>query len=83
MIDHITISDDLKNDYISNSTDIEDARTYIANYNSVTASDHLPVMRRFQFCKITRPSNIKYSAFQNAILDTENLVESLRQKARV
>ena len=61
MIDHITISDDLKNDYISNSTDIEDARTYIANYNSVTASDHLPVMSRFQFCKINPPANITVS----------------------
>jgi trimeric autotransporter adhesin len=58
MIDHITITNDLVNEYISNSTDIEDARIYIANYNSVTASDHLPVISRFQFCKLTCPANI-------------------------
>ena len=58
MIDHITITNDLVNEYISNSTDVEDARTYIANYNSVTASDHLPVISRFQFCKLTCPANI-------------------------
>jgi len=61
MIDHITITNDLVNEYIPNSTDIEDARTYIANYNSVTASDHLPVISRFQFCKLTTPANIAVS----------------------
>jgi hypothetical protein len=61
MIDHITISNELKQEYIANSTDIEDARIYIANYNSVSASDHLPVMSRFQFCKIARPENITVS----------------------
>ena len=61
MIDHITITNDLVNEYISNSTDVEDARTYIANYNSVTASDHLPVISRFQFCKLTCPANITAS----------------------
>jgi len=61
MIDHITITNDILNEYIPNSTDIEDARTYIANYNSVTASDHLPVISRFQFCKLTPPANIVVS----------------------
>jgi hypothetical protein len=36
-----------------------------------------------QYTRITRPSNVKHSAFQNAIFDTENLVESLRQESRV
>jgi hypothetical protein len=58
MIDHITITNDLINEYISNSTDIEDARTYIPNYNATTGSDHLPVFSRFQFCKLTCPPNI-------------------------
>src|SRR6185436_1865477 len=56
-----TITNDLVNEYIPNSTDIEDARTYIANYNSVTASDHLPVISRFQFCKLACPTNITVS----------------------
>lgn len=47
MIDHITISDDLACEYISNSTDIEDARLYIPNYNATTGSDHLPVFSRY------------------------------------
>ena len=58
MIDHITISNDLVNEYISNSTNTEDPRTYIPNYNATTASDHLPVFSRFEFCKLTRPANI-------------------------
>jgi trimeric autotransporter adhesin len=61
MIDHITVANDFVNEYIPGSTDIEDARAYIANYNSVTASDHLPVMSRFQFCKVNRPGDITVS----------------------
>lgn len=47
MIDHIVISNDMACEYISNSTDIEDARLYIPNYNATTASDHLPVFSRY------------------------------------
>src|SRR4030095_2054318 len=61
LIDHVTITSELNNEYISNSTDIEDPRVYIANYNAVTASDHLPVYSRFQFCKLTCPANITVS----------------------
>lgn len=46
LIDHIIISDELKKNYISNSTDIEDPRTYISSYNATTASDHLPIFTR-------------------------------------
>ena len=46
LIDHIIISNELKRNYISNSTDIEDARTYISSYNATTASDHLPIYTR-------------------------------------
>lgn len=46
LIDHIIISNELKKNYISNSTDIEDARTYISGYNATTASDHLPIFTR-------------------------------------
>jgi hypothetical protein len=61
LIDHVTITSEFNNEYISNSTDIEDPRAYIANYNSVTGSDHLPVYSRFQFCKLTCPANITTS----------------------
>jgi len=61
LIDHVTITSELNSEYISNSTDIEDPRAYIANYNSVTGSDHLPVYSRFQFCKLTCPANITVS----------------------
>ena len=61
LIDHVTITSELNNEYISNSTDIEDPRIYIANYNAVTGSDHLPVYSRFQFCKLTCPANITVS----------------------
>jgi hypothetical protein len=49
MIDHMIITKTLLPEYITGSTDIEDARTYITNYNDSTASDHLPVFSRFAF----------------------------------
>jgi|GEM_PF-824159 len=61
MIDHITTSNELTNEYISNSVGIEDPRLYIANYNATTGSDHLPVYSRYVFCKLTCPSNITVS----------------------
>ncbi len=61
MIDHITITNDMVNEYISNSTNTEDPRVYIPNYNATTASDHLPVFSRFEFCKLTPPVNISVS----------------------
>lgn len=45
-IDHIMISNELNNSYISNSIAIEDPRSYISSY-STTTSDHLPVYARF------------------------------------
>jgi hypothetical protein len=57
MIDHITISNELSADYISASADIEDPRIYIANYNAITGSDHLPVFSRFAL--VAPPSNGK------------------------
>ncbi|MEJ7766193.1 MAG: T9SS type A sorting domain-containing protein, partial [Chitinophagaceae bacterium] len=61
LIDHIVISNELKDNYISNSTDIEDARSYIPNYNASTASDHLPVFSRFTLsAEIPLPVNILY-----------------------
>jgi hypothetical protein len=61
MIDHITISNDMAGTYIPNSTDIEDPRLYIANYNATTASDHLPVFSRYLFCKLTCPADVTIS----------------------
>ncbi|HEY8896997.1 MAG TPA: T9SS type A sorting domain-containing protein, partial [Niastella sp.] len=49
LIDHIIITQALKGFSIDSSTAIEDARTYVANYNDSTASDHLPVFTRFSF----------------------------------
>jgi len=44
-LDHIIISDELANAYVTNSTAIEDARNFISNYVNTT-SDHLPVSTR-------------------------------------
>ena len=49
LIDHIITSSELKPMYISNSTNIEDPRSYIAGYSATTASDHFPVLSRFLF----------------------------------
>lgn len=49
LIDHIVITNPLRDASIANSTDIEDPRQYIVNYNDSTASDHLPVFTRFNF----------------------------------
>jgi hypothetical protein len=46
-LDHITISNELIDDYISNSTAVYDPRNDIANYTTTT-SDHGPVIARFQ-----------------------------------
>ncbi|NIT57696.1 MAG: hypothetical protein GWN00_16135, partial [Aliifodinibius sp.] len=47
IIDHITISDELFDEHIQNSTLIHDPRSYIDNYGSTT-SDHLPVWAKFE-----------------------------------
>jgi hypothetical protein len=60
LIDHIIISNELRNTSISNSTDIEDPRAYIPNYNAVTASDHLPVYTRFNFNQDILPVTITH-----------------------
>ncbi|PAU93097.1 hypothetical protein CK503_13080 [Aliifodinibius salipaludis] len=46
LIDHITISDELFDEHVQNSTLIHDPRPYINNYGSTT-SDHLPVWAKF------------------------------------
>lgn len=46
-LDHITISNELIDDYISNSTAVYDPRNDIASYTTTT-SDHGPVIARFQ-----------------------------------
>lgn len=53
MIDHIIASKKLLPYYISNSTGIEPANTYITSYGANTASDHLPVYARFNFANTT------------------------------
>ena len=58
MIDHIIASNELINEYITASSDIEDPRNYISGYNATTASDHLPVYSRFLFNQIL-PVNLK------------------------
>jgi len=49
-LDHIITSNELTNDYVSNSIKVEDPRTYITNYINTT-SDHLPVSARFLLTK--------------------------------
>ncbi|PWK29316.1 putative secreted protein (Por secretion system target) [Arcicella aurantiaca] len=46
--DHITVSDELVNNYVANSVSTELGFMYIANY-SATTSDHLPVYATFNF----------------------------------
>lgn len=46
IIDHITISDELFDEHVQNSTLIHDPREYIENYGNST-SDHLPVWAKF------------------------------------
>lgn len=47
IIDHITMSDELFNFYVDNSTDIyEEPQSFITNYGTTT-SDHLPVSAAF------------------------------------
>jgi len=58
MIDHIIASNEILNEYITSSSDIEDPRNYISGYNATTASDHLPVYSRFLFNQ-TLPVNLK------------------------
>lgn len=47
MIDHVTITNPFLSFYIPGSVAIEDPRSYIADYNATTASDHFPVYTRF------------------------------------
>lgn len=47
MVDQIAVTSRLTPAYLSNSTQIEPANTYISPYNKVVASDHLPVYARF------------------------------------
>jgi exonuclease III len=47
IIDHITISDELFNYQIDNSTEIIDAQSLIPDYGNTT-SDHLPVWTTFE-----------------------------------
>ena len=48
VIDHITVSDELVNNYVANSVSPELGFMYIPNYSSTT-SDHLPVYATFNF----------------------------------
>lgn len=70
LIDHVIISNEFVGNYISNSTDIEDPRSYISGYNATTASDHLPVYSRFQFATVLPVTlvNLNASARQNDIV---------------
>jgi hypothetical protein len=47
-LDHITITNELVDDYMPNSITIEDPNAYINSY-ATTTSDHLPVYARFAF----------------------------------
>ncbi|MCE2957912.1 MAG: choice-of-anchor J domain-containing protein [Flammeovirgaceae bacterium] len=50
MLDHVVLSNELSNDYLTSSTTVEDPRSYITNYVNST-SDHLPVSARFVITK--------------------------------
>lgn len=79
-LDHITISNELNDQYIKNSIAVYDPRTDIANYTNTT-SDHGPVIARFEL-KATNLSTIDYEtkngyfvqAFPNPTTDVLNVV---------
>lgn len=50
IIDHITMSNELSDNYVGGSVGILDPRTYISNYGETT-SDHLPVWAKFDVAK--------------------------------
>ncbi len=63
VIDHILISNELKNSYLSNSAGVALPFTFLKNYTSTT-SDHLPVFARFKF--IASPTAIEPALGFNA-----------------
>jgi hypothetical protein len=69
LIDHIIISNELKDLNIINSTEIEDPRLYISGYNATTASDHLPVFTRFNLSAAAGPLPVTISRFTGRIED--------------
>jgi len=57
IIDHITISDELFDEYVTNSTAVYDEpQSYITDYGQTT-SDHLPVWAKFDVTKAKESSN--------------------------
>jgi endonuclease/exonuclease/phosphatase family metal-dependent hydrolase len=56
LIDHITISDELFDEHVQNSTLIHEPRSYIENYGTTT-SDHLPVWAKFEISAQKTVSN--------------------------
>ncbi len=77
-LDHITISNELLDDYIANSTAVYDPRNDIASYTTTT-SDHGPVIARFDLKQdvLATPdfgSNKKYlvRAYPNPATDVVN-----------
>lgn len=78
-LDHITISNELIDQYITNSTAVYDPRNDIANYTTTT-SDHGPVIARFNL-KASTLSTIDFEtkngyfvqAFPNPTADVVNL----------
>jgi hypothetical protein len=69
LIDHIVISNELKDQSIINSTEIEDPRLYISGYNATTASDHLPVFTRFNLAAAAGPLPVRLSRFTGRLED--------------
>lgn len=76
MIDHILISNELKNSYLSSSVGVALPFTFLKNYTATT-SDHLPVFARFQFIApptATEPAlGINARVFPNPTIDMIDL----------
>jgi endonuclease/exonuclease/phosphatase family metal-dependent hydrolase len=72
VIDHILISNELKNSYLSSSVGVALPFTFLKNYTTTT-SDHLPVFARFQFIPsptaIEPTIGIKARVFPNPTVD--------------
>jgi hypothetical protein len=76
VIDHILISNELKNSYLSSSVGVALPFTFLKNYTSTT-SDHLPVFARFQLIAsptATEPAlALNARVFPNPIVDVIDL----------
>lgn len=88
-LDHIMISNELKDDYIAKSIGVYDPRNDIANYTNTT-SDHGPVIARFEL-KASNLSTIDFEtkngyfvqAYPNPTTDLVNVIVKTKEDKKL